>query len=157
MPLRPDVRHFYGREWRTITRPRILARAQNRCEGCLKPDGETVHTISGRYDTGEAFMLWRLPSRGGRGLPWNTQAGWPARMKDYIEALGAPVMDRRKIRVVLTVAHMDHDAQVGRHDPARLAALCQRCHLTYDAPFHARNAAATRRRKMLTAEMFPNA
>jgi 5-methylcytosine-specific restriction endonuclease McrA len=55
--------------------------------------------------------------------------------------------------VVLTIAHLDHDAQAGRHDPERLAALCQRCHLTHDAKHHARNAATTRRRKMLTAEL----
>lgn len=47
-------------------------------------------------------------------------------------------------RVVLTIAHMDHDE---RHaDPARCRALCQRCHLRWDAQHHSRNAAATRRR-----------
>ncbi|MFK0330663.1 hypothetical protein ACIQUB_06020 [Rhizobium sp. NPDC090275] len=47
-------------------------------------------------------------------------------------------------KVVLTIAHMDHDE---RHaDPARCRALCQRCHLRWDAQHHSRNAAATRRR-----------
>jgi 5-methylcytosine-specific restriction endonuclease McrA len=48
-------------------------------------------------------------------------------------------------RVVLTVAHLDHD--ITHNDPANLAALCQRCHLTYDAGLHAQHAAETRRRK----------
>lgn len=32
--------------------------------------------------------------------------------------------------VVLTVAHLDQDPR--EHDPARLRAMCQRCHITYD-------------------------
>lgn len=35
-------------------------------------------------------------------------------------------------RVVLTVAHLDHDPR--NSDPANLRAWCQRCHLMYDAP-----------------------
>ncbi|MEM7326140.1 MAG: HNH endonuclease [Actinomycetota bacterium] len=44
----------------------------------------------------------------------------------------------RSYRVILTVAHLDHDTS-NSLDPENLAALCQRCHLTYDAPMkHAR-------------------
>jgi hypothetical protein len=48
-------------------------------------------------------------------------------------------------RVVLTIAHLDHDPSHG--DPERLRAWCQRCHLTYDAAHHAANAAATRAKR----------
>jgi hypothetical protein len=48
-------------------------------------------------------------------------------------------------RVVLTVAHLDHTPE--NNDPRNLAAMCQRCHLTYDAQLHAGNAAETRRAK----------
>jgi len=48
-------------------------------------------------------------------------------------------------RVVLTIAHMDHDET--HADPNRCRALCQRCHLTWDAPHHAVNARLTRRKK----------
>lgn len=34
MPLRPELRPFYGHHWRTVTRPRILERAGGRCERC---------------------------------------------------------------------------------------------------------------------------
>ena len=51
--------------------------------------------------------------------------------------------------VVLTVAHMDHDPQ--NCAPGNLRALCQACHLRYDARFHANNAAATRREKRVAA------
>lgn len=43
-------------------------------------------------------------------------------------------------RVVLTVAHLCHDETCREH----VKAMCQRCHLTYDAKHHARNAAVTR-------------
>jgi 5-methylcytosine-specific restriction endonuclease McrA len=46
-------------------------------------------------------------------------------------------------KVILTVAHLDHDP--ANVDRANLKAWCQRCHLTYDATFHAENAAKTRR------------
>ena len=60
-------------------------------------------------------------------------------------------------KVVLTVAHLDHIPQnVG--EPGKrpnLRAWCQRCHLTYDAKHHARNAAKTRRLALGVVEMFP--
>ncbi len=45
MPIRPELKQFYGVEWKTVTRPRILARAHDRCEWC----GVSNHTeIIGR-------------------------------------------------------------------------------------------------------------
>lgn len=55
-------------------------------------------------------------------------------------------------RVVLTIAHMDHEP--AHCDDDNLKALCQRCHLTYDAEHHAANAAATRRAKLGNRELF---
>jgi hypothetical protein len=44
--------------------------------------------------------------------------------------------------VVLTVAHLDH---VPEHsDDSNLAAMCQACHLSYDAALHVANARRTR-------------
>lgn len=40
-------------------------------------------------------------------------------------------------RVVLTVAHLDHDITNNRFN--NLAALCQRCHLRLDLPHHINN------------------
>ena len=50
-------------------------------------------------------------------------------------------------RVVLTVAHLDHDTRNNADD--NLRALCQRCHLRYDAQHHIANAALTRQRKRI--------
>ena len=57
-------------------------------------------------------------------------------------------------RVVLTVAHLDHDPR--NCDPGNLKAMCQRCHLRYDAPLHATNSKATRDRKRGQSVAFDN-
>ena len=48
-------------------------------------------------------------------------------------------------KVVLTVAHLDHDTTNNRSE--NLRAWCQRCHLTYDAQHHAANRRKTLRRR----------
>lgn len=55
-------------------------------------------------------------------------------------------------KVVLTVAHLDHQPE--NCDDDNLKAWCQRCHLTYDADHHKRNAAATRRAKLASGDLF---
>ena len=46
------------------------------------------------------------------------------------------------IKVVLTIAHLDHDPT--HNDPENLRALCQRCHNRYDAKHRAANRSHTR-------------
>lgn len=48
-------------------------------------------------------------------------------------------------KVVLTVAHLDHNP--ANCDDENLRDLCQRCHLRYDAKHHAENARKTRNAK----------
>ena len=55
-------------------------------------------------------------------------------------------------KVVLTIAHLTHDETCD--DPTLLRAMCQRCHLTYDASHHAKNAAQTRRKKRADGDLF---
>ena len=42
MPIRADLRKHYQHEWKRVIRPRILARAGNKCESCAVPNHETV-------------------------------------------------------------------------------------------------------------------
>lgn len=76
------------------------------------------------------------------------------RAEGYCEDCGIPNGFRREngAVVVLTVAHLDHDggpceclARLGRKcaKPSHVAALCQKCHNTLDAPARRINAAAT--------------
>jgi hypothetical protein len=54
-------------------------------------------------------------------------------------------------KVVLTIAHMDR--QLVDHTDANLRALCQRCHLGWDAVAHRAAAAKTRRAKSSQMDM----
>lgn len=54
--------------------------------------------------------------------------------------------------VVLTVAHLDHQPE--NCSDSNLRAMCQRCHLRYDAKHHQKNAAVTRRTKKQNGELF---
>lgn len=56
-------------------------------------------------------------------------------------------------RVVLTVAHLNHDPADCRDE--NLRAMCQRCHLRYDNDLHRRRSAATRRAQRQNEELFP--
>lgn len=50
--------------------------------------------------------------------------------------------DPKRVKIVLTIAHLDHTPE--NCDPSNLRALCQRCHLRYDAKHHAESARRTR-------------
>lgn len=54
---------------------------------------------------------------------------------------------RGSTRIVLTIAHLNHD--IRDNDPSGLRALCQKCHLNWDRDHHLTNAAATRRKKRI--------
>jgi len=51
--------------------------------------------------------------------------------------------------VTLTVAHLDHNP--ANCEDNNLKALCNACHIRYDAQHHAKNAKATRQRKKAEA------
>lgn len=51
-------------------------------------------------------------------------------------------LNERGKMVVLTIAHLDHTPE--NCTDSNLRALCQRCHLSYDARHHAENARKTR-------------
>jgi hypothetical protein len=122
VPIRPDLRHFYGREWRTVTRPRILKRAQDYCEQCGVPNHAIVNRFHGMW---QASSWWWTA----QGVPM--PAGTPFFMKG-----------QRVVRIVLTIAHLDHTP--GHDDDANLKALCQWCHLNFDQKLHTKNARETR-------------
>lgn len=69
------------------------------------------------------------------------RAGWRC---EFCGAVQGEPNPETGARVVLTVAHLDHDGM--NCAPGNLRALCQACHLRYDARLHAQNAARTRRR-----------
>lgn len=59
---------------------------------------------------------------------------------------------RGTTKIVLTIAHLDHTPE--HNAPENLRALCQRCHLAYDATHHAQTAYQTRRRGKAKGDLF---
>lgn len=118
----PMDRSRYPADWDEVT-ARIRERAGDICEwpGCGLPNGAWVHRRERDLEQ------------------WTPAHDWPSR-RDRV-----PPGYRKAIRVVLTVAHLDHDTT--NNDPANLRAWCQLHHIRHDAELHAENAAATRARK----------
>jgi hypothetical protein len=135
MPIRPENRHRYPPEWPEI-RAAILARAANCCEACRVPNGVTILRGVG-VDRG----TYQLPDTVVR----NAENGGLVCLRPF-SFTGYPV------RIVLTVAHLDH---IPEHiDPSNLRAWCQLHHLRYDAHHHAQTARQTRRARLAIADLF---
>lgn len=134
MPVHPDHAAYYrSKQWRE-QRQRILARAENECEcrgECSGNPREHADDREGRCHAPNGVRIQRYrsePSTFAVGI------GWPS--LDFF----APV------RVVLTVAHLDHDSGQAVPDD-RLLALCQFCHLRLDRAQHRDSAKRTRQAK----------
>jgi glyoxylase-like metal-dependent hydrolase (beta-lactamase superfamily II) len=109
----------YPPEWSREIVPRILARAGGRCEKCGIPNGFAVTSVPLRVCDGGRYKVKRF---------WITDPGDLARMIPF--AQGGEI---KPVRVVLTVAHLDHDETNHDVPDDRLMAMCQYCHLNYDA------------------------
>lgn len=70
------------------------------------------------------------------------RAGWKCELCGAEQGQPNPATGSK---VVLTVMHLNHDTT--DNTDANLKAGCQRCHLRYDAKYHATNARVTRRRQ----------
>ena len=128
MPIRADLRHFYGRVWREVTRPRILTRAGNKCEQCGAPNHTDVMRVAGWW------LEWIVDWRKGAKFYWRDECCHIRRRAD------APDVPARHVRIVLTVAHLNHTSGDDRDE--NLKALCQWCHLNYDLRHHHETRAA---------------
>lgn len=104
----------YPPDWKTVIRPRILARAKNRCEWCGVANGQR-----GFRDRDGEFITANEYAEGKGNFGENAE---------FVTTL----------KIVLTIAHIDQD--VTNNDPGNLVALCQRCHLRHDRFQHAANA-----------------
>ena len=80
----------------------------------------------------------------------NLTLGWRCAQGGF-HAQGSPLCEGKKlIKIVLTVAHLDHDTTNNQDD--NLRALCQRCHLRHDLELHKANAAETRAKKKINSQ-----
>lgn len=101
----------YPPNWKTEIRPRILKRAGNKCEHCRV---ENKAIIRRSKQDPMAYFYWddnRQELIGG--------------------SFTGLIVDNallKQIKIVLTIAHLDHDPENWNVSDDRLAALCQRCH-----------------------------
>lgn len=127
----------YPKNWSEI-RAAILTRAKNRCETCGAPNHEAIVRGVGKdagtyamFDGGDCFDAETGEERGAvRGSEYDAGS---------------------LVRVILTVAHLDHDES--NNDPANLKALCQMHHLRHDALDNARRRRATAAAKAGQSEL----
>jgi len=108
----------YPSDWKSGIVPRILKRANHKCEFCGIENKSKVTSIPIKITDGMRNKIKRF---------WITNQGDIARMSPF--SLGG---DIKEITVVLTIAHLDHDEENHDVEDSRLAALCQSCHLNYD-------------------------
>jgi len=131
----------YPPNWKTEIVPRILERANNCCENCAVDNGAVLTSL--------AFKI--LDTRSGRYKMkrfWLLGAGDIIRMKPF-----ALAGETKEIKVVLTIAHLDHDEENHEVTDERLRAWCQYCHLNYDAEEKSRRIIAkSEQRSLLEAQ-----
>ena len=110
----------YPSNWKTEIRPAIMQRAKNCCEFCKVPNYKLI--LRGFYNGTECYQ-----DEDGTIYDANTSEVIGC---DYV---GEVHPKNKLIKVILTVAHLDHD--VNNNDFSNLKALCQRCHNRYDIGF----------------------
>lgn len=104
----------YPPNWKTEIRPAILKRANDCCEDCNVPNYALIYR------------------------PFKNKPDWELAPEGMMA--DAMALDGVKFtKIILTIAHLDHDKL--NHDVKldRLKALCQRCHLKYDLKRHVNN------------------
>ncbi len=111
----------YPPNWLTEIRPRILKRANNKCEFCGVPNYKEV--LRGIW-----FHKSCYQDKEGVIYDAKTSEVLDKNYVGFIDITGK----KDFIKVVLTIAHLDHDVENWQVKDERLAALCQRCHLNYD-------------------------
>ncbi len=139
MPIRDENKARYPKDWKAISL-RIRERAGQRCEKCKAPNGELIAreqsedwAFEPTYtdDTGQVFS-----AEDGRHMGFNSPQDMPAKW----------------VRVVLTVAHLDHRPENCADD--NLKAWCQRCHNIYDMPMRKAGIATRARQQYAAADLF---
>ena len=145
MPIRPGNRDRYPPDWAAISE-RVRRGAGNCCERCGVTNGAmirrghvrgvtAVRRPANAADDGDGFCAETgnpMPGTGGTAVQW-----------------GKPV------RIVLTVAHLDHRPENCGSD--NLRAWCQRCHNRHGAPMRRAGIVARRRAARAIGDLFGDA
>lgn len=137
MPIRPENKIRYPKDWKAISL-RIREWAGQRCEKCRAPNGEVICRGSSSGDRGS----YMVPT----GEIYDDQTG------EYIGLGRGSEYPGRYVKVVLTVAHLDHTPENCADD--NLKAWCQRCHNIYDMPMRKAGIAERARLQLAAGDLF---
>lgn len=107
----------YPPNWKKEIVPRILERAENCCEDC---------------GVGNKEELWSIPITIRQNGINRRRKIWVKSGEDMYRISKISDQKPKQVRVILTVAHLDHDEENHEVADSRLRALCQWCHLNYD-------------------------
>ena len=115
---------IYPKNWKTEIVPAVIKRAESRCECCNLKNYQIVFSI-------------KLSVKDEQGK-YKTRSIWFSNEQDAIreskcEDISEKNLFVKNVKVVLTVAHLDHDETNHSVKLDRLRAWCQICHLRYDA------------------------
>jgi hypothetical protein len=134
---------LYPGNWPDI-RKRILDRENNCCKTCKVQNG--IYVFRGIWNNVEVFQtsdssVYRLSDG-----EFITENPWAC----IDPSTGDPM--QKAIRIVLTIAHLNHDIKDNRDE--NLAALCQLHHLRLDSHQHRISARETLKRKKGLIDLF---
>lgn len=134
----------YPPNWKSEIRPRILARAGNKCELCGAENGSFGYrSKSGQWY--DAIDILEVLEKTGQ-----DPFGDDEPLAHCFDKRDNPT---KPTKIVLTVAHW-HDPDPMNCSDENLKAACQYCHLNHDKDQHQTNARLTRERKAGLQRMF---
>lgn len=116
----------YPPNWKSEIVPRILKRSNNQCENdnCNFKNGQLVWSVRFRGKTIGWFETFEEADKQEKSF----ESKFCFRTKQTIY-----IPNPKQVKVVLTIAHLDHDETNFNVTDDRLKAMCQLCHLRYDA------------------------
>lgn len=147
MPIRAENRRRYPADWPDIS-ARVRAEAGEKCEWCGVHNGAMIYRGSDNQGV-VSIPAYRYAGAPAFEASYHAQTGEiiPGSCWDTFDArLGAPA------RVVLTVAHLDHQPENCARE--NLRALCQGCHNAYDAPTRRRGIAERAKAARAVGDLF---
>jgi hypothetical protein len=117
---------LYPPNWLKEIRPRIMQRANNtcECEGCDFQHLEEVWAVKHKGRTTGWFRDFDEAN-----LHPKTIESKRNKVSGKVELIPNP----KKVKVILTIAHLKHNETDWSCPDEDLSALCQLCHLRYDA------------------------
>lgn len=133
----------YPSNWFSEVRPSVLKRADGKCECCgIRNYSVGYRDTQGKFIGACGNVMFDLAGTGLHHPSLNNLTHKEAReIADALNEEG----EEKYIVIVLTIAHLDND--ITNNSLENLKAMCQRCHLVYDAKYHAENARNTRQLK----------